>query len=95
MRDLPQWVKSRLKAVAKKKDCGGTHGLCRCFLEKLIHLEAEVSKLREENRKYQEDQGKQVRPPVSQQGERGLQGPGGEDQRGLGATRGSCSSEAD
>ena len=44
---LPQWVRSRLKAVSKKKDCGVTHGICKCFLEKLIALEAEVSALRE------------------------------------------------
>jgi hypothetical protein len=43
----PQWVRSRLKAVQKRKGCGSTHMACRCFIEKIINLEAEVAKLRE------------------------------------------------
>ena len=40
---LPQWARSRLQAVAKKPACGPTHGACRCFLERIIRLEAEAS----------------------------------------------------
>ena len=45
---LPQWMRSRLAAVAKKPKCGPTHGACRCFLEKIINTEGELSKLRKE-----------------------------------------------
>ena len=44
---LPQWVRSRLKFTLKKPACGPTHGACRCFIERIIHLEAEVSELRQ------------------------------------------------
>ena len=47
--EIPQWVKSRLESLQTKKTCGGTHGACRCFIEKIINLEAEISELRKSN----------------------------------------------
>lgn len=46
--DRPQWVKSRLNSLQDKKDCGFTHGACKCFLKRIIDTEAELAKLRAE-----------------------------------------------
>lgn len=43
---LPQWVRSRLRAVSRRPGCGSTHSACRCFIEKIIRLEAELAELR-------------------------------------------------
>ena len=48
--EQPQWVKSRLKAVSKLKDCGSTHGACKCFVKRVVDLEAELASLREQLR---------------------------------------------
>lgn len=45
----PQWMRSRLEAVEKRPACGGTHGICRCYMERIISLEAEISELRMSN----------------------------------------------
>ena len=45
--EQPQWVKSRLDSLQEKPNCGGTHGGCRCFIEKIIKLEEELARLRE------------------------------------------------
>ncbi len=51
--EQPQWVKSRLKAVSRLKDCGSTHGACKCFLKRVVDLEAELASLREQLRAQQ------------------------------------------
>jgi hypothetical protein len=42
----PQWVESRIKSLKKKPDCGGTHSACKCFIEKIMRLEAELVSLK-------------------------------------------------
>ena len=44
--ELPQWVKSRIEQWQQKPTCGPTHGICRCFMEKLIDYELELSEAR-------------------------------------------------
>jgi hypothetical protein len=48
MEKYPQWMKSRLNSLKDLPECKTTHYACRCFIKKIIELEAELVCLRKE-----------------------------------------------
>lgn len=42
----PQWVRSRMNSIRALPECKVTHFACRCFIERIAKLEAELAELR-------------------------------------------------